>query len=71
MACDLCNCDDHVNKPCPTCKNCIGYYVQTADYNKVYYDFNIKTQKPRYRYNGSSGKITKVIENKKDSDTPI
>ena len=72
MSCDLCDCDDHVNRPCPTCKNCIGHYVQTADYDEVHYDFSdeepIKCQikKPHYKYNGKSGKITEVI---KDKDT--
>lgn len=69
MTCDLCNCDAHVNRPCPTCKNCIGHYVQTADYNKVHNDIaETPIKKPRYRYNGRSGKITEIVKDKDDVD---
>lgn len=64
MACDICNCDDHPNRPCANCSNCIGHYQQTADYDEVHYDFSDDdasvTPKPHYKYCGKTGKITRV-----------
>ena len=69
MSCDICDCEDHPNRPCPTCKNCVCHYVQTADYDEVHYDFSDKqTKKPHYKYNGKSGKITEVVKNKNTID---
>ena len=64
MSCDLCNCDDHPNMPCPNCLNCIQHYTTEADYDEVHYDFSEhtahSTHKPHYKYNGATGEITLV-----------
>ena len=61
MSCDLCNCDDHPNMPCPNCLNCIQHYTTEADYDEVHYDFSEHTaHKPHYKYNGATGEITLV-----------
>ncbi len=64
MACDSCNCDNHPNKPCPTCLNCVGHYEHDADYDEVHVDADselvILNTKPRYRYNAKTGEITEV-----------
>ena len=61
MSCDLCNCDDHPNMPCPNCLNCIQHYTTDADNDEVHYDFSEHTaHKPHYKYNGATGEITLV-----------
>jgi len=64
MACDSCNCDDHLNKPCATCLNCVGHYEHDADWDEIHDDFDtelvILNTKPRYKYNGKTGEITEV-----------
>jgi len=71
MACDLCNCEDHLNQPCLTCLNCIGDYTLTADYDEDHTDYTeqstddqqnstVVTTKPRYTYNARTGEIREV-----------
>ena len=64
MSCDLCNCEDHHNRPCPTCLNCTQHFSSEADYDEVHYDFSEDTAhstgKPHYKYNGKTGEITLV-----------
>ena len=62
MACDLCNCDDHPNSPCPQCLNCVGHYVKDCDYDKIHTQHtelaeNSTTvdQKPHYVYDARRG----------------
>ena len=39
MLCDICDCDVHPNRVCPTCVNCIGSHVQWADYDHIHTEF--------------------------------
>ena len=64
MACDSCNCSDHLNRPCPTCLNCVGHYEHHADWDQVHVDQDSElvmlNTKPHYKYNGKTGEITQV-----------
>ena len=64
MACDSCNCDDHLNKPCDQCLNCTGHVTLTADWDETHDDQDSElvmlNTKPRYKYNGKTGEITEV-----------
>jgi len=78
MACDSCNCDNHLNKPCPTCLNCVGHYTHDADWDEVHYDFTttltVLNTKPHYRYNAKTGEITEVsriVEDNDDNDDVV
>ena len=39
MTCDICDCDDHPNRVCPTCVNCIGHHTTEADYDQVHTEY--------------------------------
>ena len=39
MTCDICDCDDHPNRVCPTCVNCIGHHNTEADYDQVHTEY--------------------------------
>ncbi len=64
MACDSCNCDDHPNKPCDQCLNCVGHVTLTADWDETHDDQDselvVLNTKPHYKYNGKTGEITQV-----------
>jgi len=73
MACDVCNCEDHHLKPCPTCLNCIGHVALTADPDQDHTDYTqestdctqnstVVADKPHYRYNAKTGEIREVPE---------
>ena len=66
MSCDLCNCEDHPNQPCPNCLNCVGHYKQVADPDKDHTDHTAQLTeytedsgtvdpKPHYRYDARIG----------------
>jgi len=66
MSCDLCNCEDHPNRPCPHCLNCVGHYEQVADWDQDHTDHTEQLTeytedsgtvgtKPHYRYDASRG----------------
>ena len=78
MACDLCNCDDHPNQPCATCLNCVGHYAEMADPWEDHTDYTVEStqdqqnstvvaQKPHYRYNARTGKVTEVTDCVRDA----
>ena len=70
MACDICNCDDHPNRPCANCSNCIGHYTQTADYDEVHYDFSDdRPTKPHYVYCAKTGSAREVTRTVADEQT--
>ena len=73
MACDLCSCEDHHLKPCPTCLNCIGHYEHSADYDEDHTDYTVESTqdqqnsttvdtKPRYKYNAKTGEVIEVTD---------
>ena len=66
MACDSCNCSDHLNRPCAQCLNCTQHYTHHADWDEVHDDFDtepvILNTKPHYRYNAKTGEITEVSD---------
>ena len=73
MACDLCSCEDHPQKPCPTCLNCVGHYEHSADYDQDHTDYTEQSTesqqnsttvdtKPRYKYNAKTGEIREVTD---------
>jgi len=73
MSCDLCNCDDHPNRPCPHCLNCVGHYVEVADPDQDHTDYTEQSteytensttveHKPKYRYNARTGTIREVTD---------
>ena len=72
MACDSCNCKDHLNQPCATCLNCTGHYEHHADWDEIHDDQDselvILNTKPRYKYNGKTGEITAVSNIVRDDD---
>ena len=72
MACDSCNCDNHPNKPCATCLNCVGHYEHDADWDQVHDDADsepvILNTKPHYRYNAKTGEITEVSDVVRDDN---
>ena len=39
MACAICDCDNHPNRICPTCVNCIGDHTVTADYDEIHTEY--------------------------------
>ena len=62
MSCDLCNCDDHPNKPCANCLNCIGHYQHDADWYETHHtelqdDSGSVGVKPHYVYDARTGVI--------------
>ena len=73
MACDLCNCEDHLNQPCGNCLNCVGHYRKDCDYDHDHTDYTVEStqdqqnstvvnDKPHYRYNAKTGEVREVSD---------
>ena len=73
MACTLCNCPDHLNRPCDMCLNCVGHLDEPADYDQDHTDYTVEptddhenvtvvTAKPRYKYNAKTGQVREVSD---------